>query len=84
MSEINKCECSMPISILGDGCRYCQPQEYIDRLHSHIEQDEAGLVEWLREQIANCDRDREGCFPTSRGAAAAAYKNVLLEMGVAL
>jgi hypothetical protein len=30
MSE-NKCECSLSISIGGDGCRYCQPQEYIDR-----------------------------------------------------
>jgi hypothetical protein len=36
-----KCECSMSISMLGDGCRYCQPQEYIDRLN-----------EWLDEQGA--------------------------------
>jgi hypothetical protein len=36
-----KCECSMSISMLGDGCRYCQPQEYIDR-----------LGEWLDEQGA--------------------------------
>jgi hypothetical protein len=35
------CECSMSISMLGDGCRYCQPQEYIDR-----------LSEWLDEQGA--------------------------------
>ena len=33
----NRCECSMSISVLGDGCRYCQPQEYIDRLHEQME-----------------------------------------------
>lgn len=27
-----RCKCSMAISVTGDGCRYCQPQEYIDRL----------------------------------------------------
>ena len=30
----NKCKCSLAISLNGDGCRYCQPQEYIDRLAS--------------------------------------------------
>lgn len=34
-----RCKCSMSISALGDGCRYCQPQEYIDRLHRQIEDD---------------------------------------------
>lgn len=33
----NRCKCSMSISMLGDGCRYCQPQEYIDRLHEQLE-----------------------------------------------
>lgn len=28
----SRCKCSTPISVLGDGCRYCQPQEHIDRL----------------------------------------------------
>jgi hypothetical protein len=32
-----RCKCPMSISVLGDGCRYCQPQEYIDRLHDQIE-----------------------------------------------
>ena len=82
MSEINKCECSMSISIHGDGCRYCQPQEYIDRLHRHIEQDKEALdelAEWLREQIVKCDR-WEGHYLE----AIDVYKKVLLEMGVAL
>lgn len=40
-AEQQKCQCSMSISVLGDGCRYCQPQEYIDRLHDQIEDDAA-------------------------------------------
>ena len=32
-----QCKCSMSISVLGDGCRYCQPQEYIDQLIEQIE-----------------------------------------------
>ena len=27
-----KCKCTVSISVLGDGCRYCQPQTYIDML----------------------------------------------------
>lgn len=34
---MSKCQCSFSIRILGDGCRYCQPQEYIDRLHDSME-----------------------------------------------
>ena len=33
----DKCQCSFSIRVLGDGCRYCQPQEYIDRLHDSME-----------------------------------------------
>lgn len=40
-----RCQCSMTISMLGDGCRYCQPQEYIDRLHDQIEEDRAEATE---------------------------------------
>lgn len=29
---MSECKCSMAISVLGDGCRYCQPQDQIDRL----------------------------------------------------
>lgn len=31
-----RCKCSFSQSLLGDGCRYCQPQEHIDRLYSII------------------------------------------------
>lgn len=33
----HKCQCDFRIRMLGDGCRYCQPQEYIDRLHDTME-----------------------------------------------
>ena len=32
-----KCTCTMAISMLGEGCRYCQPQPYIDTLHDMID-----------------------------------------------
>jgi hypothetical protein len=41
---VPKCKCSMSISVLGDGCRHCQPQEYIDRLHDQMEDDLAMVV----------------------------------------
>jgi len=34
-----KCACTLAISVLGDGCRYCQPQEYIDRMHEQMADD---------------------------------------------
>ena len=29
---MSECKCSLSIRVLGDGCRYCQPQTYIDFL----------------------------------------------------
>jgi len=34
-----KCKCTFAIRMLGDGCRYCQPQEYIDRMHEQMADD---------------------------------------------
>ena len=31
-----KCKCTFAIRMLGEGCRYCQPQEYIDRMHEQM------------------------------------------------
>ena len=36
---VDGCKCSMSISMLGDGCRYCQPQEYIDRLSEMLDEE---------------------------------------------
>jgi len=35
----------MSISVLGDGCRYCQPQEYIDRLEECFDEERQELKE---------------------------------------
>jgi hypothetical protein len=40
-NQPDKCKCSFRIRMVGDGCRYCQPQEYIDRLHDQIKDNEA-------------------------------------------
>ena len=34
-----KCKCTFAIRMLGEGCRYCQPQECIDRMHEQMADD---------------------------------------------
>lgn len=36
MRKDSKCKCTLAQSLVGDGCRYCQPQDYIDRLRDEI------------------------------------------------
>lgn len=45
---MGECRCSWSISALGDGCRYCQPQEYIDQLVSALE-DEIAITDHAEE-----------------------------------
>lgn len=48
---MSKCKCTMAIRVNGDGCRYCQPQEYIDR-----------LIDWIneaREEIVALAKERK-------------------------
>lgn len=40
---VDGCKCSMSISMLGDGCRHCQPQEYIDILGEILNEERAEL-----------------------------------------
>lgn len=40
---VDGCKCSMSISMLGDGCRHCQPQEYIDRLGEMLDEERSEL-----------------------------------------
>lgn len=47
---MSKCQCDFRIRMLGDGCRYCQPQEYIDRLIDSYE----SQVEDLVNELAKC------------------------------
>lgn len=50
---MDKCECTMSISILGDGCRYCRPQDTIGRYGDIIEEieSELELLESEREEL---------------------------------
>jgi hypothetical protein len=54
----SKCECSMAIAVLGDGCRYCQPQEYINQLEEWLDEERARVVELeasaVVQEIAAC------------------------------
>ena len=43
MATDKRCKCTMAQSLTGDGCRYCQPQEYIDRLEDFIDEMEDDL-----------------------------------------
>jgi hypothetical protein len=36
----------MAISVNGDGCRYCQPQEYIDKLSEWLEESRAEVMSY--------------------------------------
>jgi len=56
MATDKRCKCTMAQSLTGDGCRYCQPQEYIDRLESELDE--------LREKLENLENiidEQSGC-----------------------
>jgi hypothetical protein len=35
---MSKCKCDLRTKLVGDGCRYCNPQEYIDKLIETLEE----------------------------------------------
>ena len=43
---MSKCQCDLRTKLVGDGCRYCNAQEYIDKLIEALEE----LIESLEEQ----------------------------------
>lgn len=47
---MSTCQCSMAISMLGDGCRYCQPQTYIEHLLETLEDARAAPVSEAKAQ----------------------------------
>lgn len=49
---MGNCKCSLAISLVGDGCRYCQPQEYIDRLEEYLNEEREEIAR-LNHQHAN-------------------------------
>jgi hypothetical protein len=47
----SKCKCDFRTKLVGDGCRYCQPQDFIDRLLDDLKDcderiDELEMKEW--------------------------------------
>ena len=35
---MSQCKCDLRTKLVGDGCRYCNPQEYIDNLIESLEE----------------------------------------------
>lgn len=48
---MSECKCSMRIQVLGDGCRYCQPQTYIDKLSEIIDDERSEHEEHLAATV---------------------------------
>ena len=44
---MSKCQCDLRTKLVGDGCRYCNAQEYIDKLIEALEEQRtwAGLTD---------------------------------------
>ena len=58
---MSKCKCDLRTKLVGDGCRYCNAQEYIDKLTESLEE----LIEALEEQrtwVGLTDEDRDHLF----------------------
>ena len=60
MAKDSKCKCTFAQSLVGDGCRYCQPQDYIDRLLDDLKDcdkriDELEMKEWQGLNDAEID-----------------------------
>ena len=47
----DQCTCPLTIRVLGDGCRYCQPQTYIDHLEIQAKEDEESMVALMVTRI---------------------------------
>lgn len=62
---MSECKCSLSIRVVGDGCRYCQPQNYIDTL-SDIIDDEREANASLEERITELETKID---PVNRCAA---------------
>jgi soluble cytochrome b562 len=57
----DQCKCSFAIRMVGDGCRHCQPQTYIDALELQAKDYQEytdGLVEQLDSAIKTLRRAR--------------------------
>ena len=50
---MSQCKCDLRTKLVGDGCRYCNPQEYIDNLIESLEEQRTwvGLTPQERDEI---------------------------------
>jgi len=48
---MGKCKCSFAISIVGEGCRWCQPQNYIEHLRDHMEENKEEAREVVKQLL---------------------------------
>ena len=56
------CKCDLRTRAVGDGCRYCNPQEYIDKLHEQdadYKSEIANLEQQLRNTLALVEKKNE-------------------------
>lgn len=56
------CKCDLRTRAVGDGCRYCNPQEYIDKLHEQdadYKSEIANLEQQLRNMAALVEKKNE-------------------------
>jgi hypothetical protein len=53
------CECSIAITPLGDGCRYCKPQEWIDLLNEWLDEHRARVAELESALQDAVDREQD-------------------------
>lgn len=54
----DKCECSLRTRCVGDGCRHCNPQHYIDILIMQAK-DDAETIDTLESKIKKTEQERD-------------------------
>ena len=54
---MSKCQCDLRTKLVGDGCRYCNAQEYIDMLIESLEEQRTweGLTDEERGECINAN-----------------------------
>ena len=66
---MSQCKCDLRTKLVGDGCRYCNPQEYIDNLIESLEEQ--------RTWVGLTDEDfLEACQIAERGNYLVAFQRI--------